>query len=76
MSHEIASPIPDAVLQEIVRALEQLRYGSVEIVVHEGKVTQIERREKFRFGNEQQRPEQRVEQQKIKPTANSVAAKH
>lgn len=67
MSHEIASPIPDAILQEIARALEQLRYGSVEIVVHEGKVTQIERREKFRFGNEQQ---------KIKATANATAAKH
>lgn len=35
-------------LREIARQLEGLRYGSVEIVVHEGHVTQIERREKLR----------------------------
>lgn len=67
MTHEISSPIPEAILQEILRALEQLRYGSVEIVVHEGKVTQIERREKVRFGADQQR---------IKPVVNQVTAKH
>ncbi|MEQ1602056.1 MAG: YezD family protein [Methylophilaceae bacterium] len=72
MSHEIASQIPDGVLQEIARALEQLRYGSIEIVVHEGKVTQIERREKIRFGPEQQK----LEQQRIKPIASSTVAKH
>lgn len=37
------------VLQEISQALSGLRFGSVEIVVHEGKVTQIERKEKFRL---------------------------
>lgn len=38
------------VLARIVQSLEQLRYGSLEIVVHDGKVVQIERREKLRFG--------------------------
>jgi hypothetical protein len=37
------------VLDEISQALSGLRFGSIEIVVHEGKVTQIERKEKFRI---------------------------
>lgn len=40
------------VLQELTHAVESLRFGSVEITVHDGKVTQIERREKVRFGLE------------------------
>ncbi len=34
---------------EILRAIENLRYGSIEITVHEGRITQIERREKVRL---------------------------
>ena len=37
------------VVQEILRAIEGLRFGSVEITVHEGRITQIEKREKVRF---------------------------
>ena len=33
----------------VVEAIRVLRYGSVEIVVHEGRVVQIETREKVRF---------------------------
>ncbi|WP_134682733.1 YezD family protein [Brevibacillus migulae] len=36
-------------LQRIVRALEGLEYGSVQIVVHDSQITQIERLEKHRF---------------------------
>ncbi len=39
--------------QEILSAVEALKqgsgFGSIEIIVHEGRVTQIERREKLRF---------------------------
>lgn len=38
----------------ISQMLEDIRFGSIEIVVHDGKVVQIERREKLRpevFGN-------------------------
>lgn len=35
--------------RRILAALEGLQFGAVEITVHEGKVVQIERREKFRF---------------------------
>ena len=41
--------LPREVLAALVRLLRELRYGSIEIVVHEGRVTQIERREKVRF---------------------------
>lgn len=44
------SPTQDKqVLDGIAQALTGLRFGSIEIVVHEGKVTQIERKEKFRL---------------------------
>ena len=33
----------------VMEAIRALRYGSVEIVVHEGHVVQIETREKVRF---------------------------
>jgi hypothetical protein len=35
--------------ERIVQALRGLRYGSVEIVVHDGRVVQFERRERVRF---------------------------
>ena len=35
-------------LRKIESILETLRFGSIEIVVHEGRVVQIERREKLR----------------------------
>jgi hypothetical protein len=56
------------VVQEILRAIEQLRFGSIEITVHEGRVTQIERREKVRFN---QPPAQ--DTQRFTPTANAAA---
>ena len=36
-------------LREINNALRGLRYGAVEITVHNGQVVQIERKEKFRL---------------------------
>ena len=43
----------DEVLQAVERAIalvqQQTGYGSIEITVHDGRVTQIERREKVRF---------------------------
>lgn len=52
------------VSEEILRAVNELRlgsgFGSVEIVLHEGRVTQIEKREKLRFNHDNT---------KTKPTA-------
>lgn len=44
-----ATQAKSTVVQEILRAIESVRFGSVEITVHEGRVTQIEKREKVRF---------------------------
>jgi hypothetical protein len=42
--------------ENILRAVEELKlgsgYGSVEIILHEGRVTQIEKREKIRLPQE------------------------
>ena len=35
--------------QRVLEALRALRFGSVEIVIHDGEVVQIERKEKLRF---------------------------
>jgi hypothetical protein len=45
--HEIA--------QKILDALKGIRYGSLEIIIHDAKVVQIERKEKIRF--EARKPE-------------------
>ena len=39
-------------ISEILSALNKLRYGSVEITVHNSKIVQIERKEKLRFDKE------------------------
>jgi hypothetical protein len=55
MSFQLSSKINNDVSNEILRAVEELQrgsgFGSVEIVLHEGRVTQIEKREKLRFNN-------------------------
>jgi hypothetical protein len=38
-----------AAIKTILQALNGLRYGSVEITIHESRVVQIERKEKFRL---------------------------
>lgn len=43
------SSVDSRVLAEVARALSGLRYGSVEITVHDGKVTQIEAKKKIRL---------------------------
>ena len=45
---------------ELVRAkVEGLRYGVVQLVVHDGRVTQIERTEKTRLAAERDEPTSR-----------------
>lgn len=40
---------PQAIEQAIRLALRGIRFGSIEIIVHDSKVVQIERKEKTRF---------------------------
>lgn len=39
----------DELLQTILRAIRNLRFGTLEIVVHDSKVVRIERRERIRL---------------------------
>jgi hypothetical protein len=38
------------VLEEVERAIRNVAYGSVEVIIQNSRVVQIERKEKFRFG--------------------------
>lgn len=42
-------PSSPEVVQRILEALQGLRYGAVEITVHDGRIVQIERKEKVRL---------------------------
>jgi hypothetical protein len=42
--------IPVDVKPRILYAIASIEYGSVEVVIHDGKITQIECREKIRMG--------------------------
>jgi hypothetical protein len=44
------------------RAVESLRYGSVEVQVHDGRVVQVETREKIRFTEESRPVNRRLQQ--------------
>ncbi len=46
--------------RQILAAVRGLRYGSVEISIHEGRVVQIETREKVRFEAGRRRPGDRT----------------
>jgi hypothetical protein len=44
-----AIPLPPLLVRELVDALRSIRYGAIELVIHDGRVVQLERREKVRF---------------------------
>jgi hypothetical protein len=37
--------------QQVLEALKKIKFGSVEVIVHEGQVVQIESKEKVRFAH-------------------------
>lgn len=50
LDHSATNSYSDqAVERAIQKALKEIRFGSVEIVIHDSKVVQIERKEKTRF---------------------------
>jgi len=52
-----SEPAPDPEWLALVRTqVESLRYGLVQLVVHEGRVTQIERTEKTRLSSKSDSP--------------------
>jgi hypothetical protein len=59
---EVKEP-PEAAWEGTVKqAVRSLRYGSVEVQVHDGRVVQVETREKVRFADDR-RPDDRRRQE-------------
>jgi len=43
------SAVSEVILKEIIRAVNSLKYGYVQITVHNSKIVQIDKTEKTRF---------------------------
>lgn len=41
--------VNDAIIKEIVEALNDLKYGQIQVTVHNSKIVQIDKTEKTRF---------------------------
>jgi hypothetical protein len=48
-SDDPARPDLSEIERHILNSLQQIRFGSLEIVVHDSRIVQIERSEKLRF---------------------------
>lgn len=46
--------VPHWVVQEIQKAIQNMKFGSIEITIHDSRIVQIERKEKFRYQPEYQ----------------------
>jgi hypothetical protein len=44
----------------ILRAIREIRYGSVEIIIHDSRIVQIERKEKIRMDTDPSHTTQRA----------------
>ena len=47
--HEGPLPLSPPLLRELREALRTIRYGAIELVIHDGRVVQLELRAKVRF---------------------------
>ena len=54
-STDAASTLSEEIVAALTRLAREIRFGSIEIIVHEGRITQIERREKWRVPPDSQR---------------------
>lgn len=49
MSLKQKNIVNDALIKEIIEALNSLKYGHIQIIVHNSRIIQIEKTEKTRF---------------------------
>ena len=56
----------ESVLAKVRQALNKIRYGAVEIVIHNSRVVQIEAREKIRFDVENKKSDQASGRETVK----------
>ncbi|HXW84059.1 MAG TPA: YezD family protein [Candidatus Binataceae bacterium] len=46
---DLSNDASSEVMRMIARAIDGVRYGSVEVMIQDGRVVQVERKEKFRL---------------------------
>jgi hypothetical protein len=51
-SHAESGSKPSPIVDTVLSAIEGIKYGSVEITIHDSAVVQVERRERFRLQKE------------------------
>lgn len=54
-SNELADEAHRRLTQKILHALQEIRYGSVEVIIHDSRIVQIERKEKIRIDRDSSR---------------------
>jgi len=47
--HDDLPPLAPQLLRELRKALRTIRFGAIELVIHDGRVMQLELRERVRF---------------------------
>jgi hypothetical protein len=59
MADPVPPKLPNAVVERIAAVIAEVRYGTVEITIHDGRVVQILRKERFRLPSEPSDPKRR-----------------
>jgi hypothetical protein len=65
--------LPTEVEEQIFRAISRVHYGSIEIMIHDGCVVQIECREKIRLGRDQPGTKSAAREIRASPTGRRCA---
>ena len=60
-------------VRSVVQAVRAIRFGAVELVIHDGRVVQIERREKVRLEDGHRRPDSRERNNQIEHRADRIS---
>lgn len=53
-SHAIKQGDNKEIALQIASILQGIRFGSVEVVIHDGRIVQIDKRERFRLGQQRE----------------------
>ena len=59
MADAVPPKLPNTVVERIAAVIAEVKYGTVEITIHDGRVVQIQRKERFRFAPESSDPKPR-----------------
>jgi len=53
-SHALKQGDNKEIALQIAAILQDIRFGSVEVVIHDGRIVQIDKRERFRLGQQKE----------------------